>query len=182
MNNADVLKLLFPVELLGEYAADISAEGAELDKAQTSADTLLGEIFADQAYLLLPSFEHTYGLIPGQEDTLQVRRAALLGKIRDRGGLSRQYFIDLAARFGITITIGEFTLFMASWSRAGDPLSVEGVQWLWRVNMPEVNVVQFRAGQSAAGERLGWWRTGLLEALLEELKPAHTVLIIAYVT
>ncbi len=112
----------------------------------------------------------------------EARRTALLDRMREQGGLSRQHFIDQAARHGVTITIDEFVPFMAGWGRAGDPLAEYEVIWLWRVNMPEVNEIQFRAGISAAGERLGWWWTGILEAILEDLKPAHTVLNFAYVT
>jgi len=182
MDNADALKLLFPVELGGDFEADIETEGTQLDRAQISAETLLGEMFADQAHLLLPSYERTYGLSPGADDPIQTRLAALLDRMRELGGLSRQYFIDLADRYGITITIDEFVPFLAGWGRAGDPLAEHEVIWLWRVNMPEINEIKFLAGVSAAGERLGWWRTGILEAILEDLKPAHTVLNFAYVT
>jgi uncharacterized protein YmfQ (DUF2313 family) len=182
MKHADVLKLLFPIDLGGDFEADIETEGTQLDKAQISAEALLREMFADQAYQLLPSYERVYDLQPGADDPLQVRTVAVLDKIREEGGLSRSYFIALAARMGISITIDEFVPFMAGWGRAGDHLNDYDIIWVWRANLPEVNVIDFRAGASTAGERLGWWRTGILESILEDLKPAHTLLIFAYAT
>lgn len=180
MNHADILNLLFPAEIGGEFAADIELEGAVLDAAQVSAEDVLKEMFADTTYRLLTAYEYTYGLTPGDDDPLQVRRKALLRKMRELGGLSRAYFIALAASYGIEITIDEFTPFMCGWNRASDPLNPEEVIWLWQVNAPETTEYFFRAGESVSGEHLGWWKAGILEDIFDELKPAHTKLRFTY--
>jgi len=180
MNHADILKLLFPAEIVGECEADIETEGAQFDAVQTSAEDVLREMFADVTYRLLTSYERAYGLTPEDGDPLQVRRLALLRRMREIGGLSRAYFLAQAAAYGIEITIDEFTPFMVGWSRAGDPLAPYEVIWLWRVNAPETTEYKFRTGESVSGERLGWWKAGILEDVFEELKPAHTELLFTY--
>lgn len=180
MNHVDILKLLFPAEIAGVFEADIETEGAQLDAAQVSAEDMLKEMFADVTYRLLTDYERVYGLTPGDDDPLQVRKKALLRKIHKLGGLSRAYFISLAADYGSEITIDEFAPFMCGWSRAGDTLNPSEVIWMWRVTAPETTEYLFRAGESVAGERLGWWQAGILEDIFGELKPAHTVLYFTY--
>ncbi|OPY07263.1 MAG: hypothetical protein A4E68_01945 [Syntrophaceae bacterium PtaB.Bin095] len=181
MTHEDVLNLLFPVELTGMHTADAAREGAALDDAQTSAERILTEMFPDMTHTLLADWERVCALTPDQDAPLQVRRNAVLKKLREIGGLSRSYFIILAATYGWTITIDELLPFMAGWGRCGDPLYEEEVRWIWRVNVAGSAVYSFRAGLSAAGERLTWWNSNtVLEALLTDLKPAHTVVIFNY--
>jgi uncharacterized protein YmfQ (DUF2313 family) len=182
MDNADVLKLLFPLpELGGVFQDDILLEGRELDAVQASAEQLLKEMHPDTAYYLLGSWERVYKLTPSSDDPLQARRDAVIQKMRARGGLSRAYFIALAAVYGWTITIDELLPFMCGWNRCGDSLYIEGVRWIWRVNVSGQAVYSFRAGLSAAGERLTWWVADtVLESLFTELKPAHTYVIFNY--
>ncbi len=182
MDNADVLKLLFPLpELGGVFQDDIDLEGRELDAVQTSAEQLLKEMHPDTAYYLLDSWERVYKLTPSSDDPLQVRRDAVIQKMRARGGLSRAYFIALAAVYGWTITIDELQPFMCGWNCCGDSLYIEGVRWIWRVNVSGQAVYSFKAGLSAAGERLTWWVADtVLESLFTELKPAHTYVIFHY--
>ena len=175
MNHADALTLLFPTEISGVFRDDTALEGLHLDAAETSAELLLKEMFPDLAETLLMDWERVCGLYPGETDTVQARRDAVMRRLRERGGLSRQYFIDLAATYGWTITIDEFAAFRAGINRCGDALYQEEVIWIWRVNVPARAVYRFRAGTSAAGERLNWWiQETVLEELLEDLKPAHT--------
>jgi uncharacterized protein YmfQ (DUF2313 family) len=183
MVHSDVLKLLFPlpVEADGVLADDFSLEGGQLDAAQSSAEALLLEAFPDQSTALLASWERVCGIVPGDDDPLQARRDAVVRILRSIGGLSRAYFITLAAVFGWTITIDEYLPFIAGWNRCGDYLYEEHVRWIWRVNVSGKAVYPFRAGLSAAGERLTWWVPNtVLETLFEELKPAHTHAIFNY--
>jgi len=181
MNHRDSLKLLFPTEIVGVFDDDIALEGKHLDAAQVSAEGLLEEMFPDRTYNLLTDWERVCGLIPETDAPLQMRRNAVVKKLRELGGLSKPYFIALAASFGWTITIDEFLPFMPGWSRAGDWINDELVRWIWRVNVDGYAIYSFRAGMSVTGELLTWW-TGndALEALIEELKPAHTAVIFNY--
>lgn len=177
----DVLKLLSPIRLAGDYEADIDIEGTHLDAAQTRIEDLLKEFFPDTALESVPDWERVLALFPGAEEPLQVRRDRIIQKLRERGALDRQYFIDLALNLGFTITIDELQPLMAGMGRCGDTLYVEGARFVWRVNVTGQAVYQFRAGVSAAGERLMWWEPqAALEELLNDLKPAHTCVIFNY--
>ena len=181
MGNRDVLKLLFPAEIVGGFDADIELEGKQLDNAQASAERLLWEYFPDNALDLLGAWERVCGLVPAADAPLQMRRNAVIKKLQALGGLSKAYFIGLAASLGWTITIDEFLPFMSGWNRAGDTLYEAAVLWIWRVNVPGQAVYSFRAGVSAGGERLAWWIPNTdLEEMFNDLKPAHTAVIYNY--
>jgi uncharacterized protein YmfQ (DUF2313 family) len=182
MSHNETLRLLFPTEIIGVFDDDILLEGKHLDAAQASAERLLLEMHPDQAYDLLTAWERVCGLNPKADAPLQSRRDAILRKLRERGGLSRAYFIDLAASFGWVITIDELSAFMAGWNRAGDHVYLEAIRWIWQINVFSDSVYSFRSGLSAAGERLAWWvENDALEALFEELKPAHTMVFFRYI-
>lgn len=181
MNHSDTLKLLFPIELSGIHDADMAIDGAALDAAQISAQKLLSEMFPDTSSDLIASWERVAEITPETGATLQARQNAIIAKLRRHGGLSRQYFIDLAVDMGWTITIDEYLPFMCGWNRCGDSLYENQCRWIWRVNVPGYAVYRFRAGMSAAGERLTWWfSNSTLEELFENLKPAHTYVIFNY--
>lgn len=181
MNHGDILKLLYPIDLQGVNQDDMVLEGKQLDTAQASAERLLRECFPDMTCDLLASWERVYGLVPFAEDPMQLRIEKLIQKIRAHGGLSRAYFISLAATMSYTIAIEEYLPFMCGWGRCGDPLYVPEVRWIWRVSVSGYPLYYFRAGQSGAGERLLWWPAQTaLENIFNELKPAHTHIIYDY--
>lgn len=181
MTHEETLTLLLPVELTGDHPADIALEGLELDAAQAEADRLLVEMFPDGAVDLLPDWERVYGLTPSATDPIQYRQARVIMKMRELGGLSRAYFIALAASLGWTITIDELTPFECGVDRCGDRLYIEAIRFIWRVNVSGSAVYRFRCGQSACGEPLtGWIPNAALQTILEELKPAHTYIIYNY--
>ncbi|WP_328184613.1 YmfQ family protein [Marinobacter sp. OP 3.4] len=113
-------------------------------------------------------------------ETIQERRLAAHGKLIRVGGASPAYFIELAESLGYQVTITEYRPFRAGFSAAGDSLTNE--EWLhhWMVNAAETAVVEFSAGQSAAGEPVRSWGEGQLECPIEQLKPAHTVVNFSY--
>ena len=182
MSHSDTLKLLFPIELQGDFVKDIEVEGKYLDGAQSRAEQLLNEMFPDQSHELLPDWERVCGLTPGSDDTLQLRRDRVIRKLRERGSLSIPYFIALAAAMGYEITIEEDNPFICGWSEVGvDPLSIEESIFMWRVNVAGQPVYEFRCGESACGERLLWWPgVAELEICFNELKPAHTFVYFTY--
>lgn len=133
---------------------------------------------------LLPDWERVAGL-PDKcagtlETTQQGRRNALISKLSSTGGQSPAYFIAVAAALGYEVTIEEFRPFRAGLSHAGDPLTNGDWVYTWRVRGPEVTVIPFRAGQSAAGEALRIWGNDTLECKINQLKPAHTIALFAY--
>ena len=83
---------------------------------------------------------------------------------------------------GYQITIDEPQPFRAGAGRAGDRIQEADITWVWRVTIQaSVGPVYFlRAGQSGAGERLSQFGDALIEAVLNELKPAHTFIYFNY--
>ena len=114
------------------------------------------------------------------EETLQGRKNALLAKLSSTGGQSAGYFIELAGVLGYTVTIEEYLPFRAGRSRAGDALTNGDWVFTWLIRAAETSVISFRAGVSAAGERLRTWGNDTLECKINQLKPAHTIALFAY--
>lgn len=134
---------------------------------------------------LLAEWERAYGLPDActpEPGTVEARRLALLLRITSTGGASRQYFIDLAASLGITITIDEFR----PWTVADDVASeMLGPAWgyTWRVNVASTTPVYEWTVFDGVDLPLRWWQIQeALECLFRRLKPAHTTLIFAYPT
>lgn len=170
-----------PDTTLHDLLDGMSIEFARLD---ARSEVLPVEANPSTSNELLTDWERIAGL-PDKcsgalEQTIQGRRKALLTKLTSTGGQSSAYFIELAASLGYTVTIEEFRPFRAGWSSAGDALTNGDWVFTWLVRAPEVTVTSFRAGLSAAGERLRTWGNDTLECKLNQLKPAHTIAIFAY--
>lgn len=179
----DTLRLLFPVELGGDHAADLDLDAKHLDLAQASADGLLAEMFPDQAAVLLVDWERVLGLMPGSDEPQSSRRDKVVRKIRERGGLSVSYFLRLAEALGYEVEIEEPVPFMANWGCAGDVLYDSAILYQWGVKIYNQPIYEFRAGESTAGESLLWWEAQTyLENIFKELKPAHTFVYFSYET
>jgi uncharacterized protein YmfQ (DUF2313 family) len=149
------------------------------------ATTYLSEVEADPhtALELLPDFETDYGLpdpCTPLNPTIGQRRAALLAKMRAKGGQSAAYFIAVAEQLGYTITIQRFYPFRVGQARVGDPLYGQGWIFAWRVHAPETTVRPFRVGQSAIGEPLRSWGNAELECVIRRIAPAETIVQFAY--
>lgn len=174
MLHSDALKLLIPVTLTGQFAADLAVEGTELDTAAANAELLLAELFPNSAYETLEAWERVYGITTGQDDPLQLRQNRIIQKMRDLGRLDRGYFIAMAAAFGYAIVIEELSPFMPGWSAAGEELGDDGSDWCCRVWYTETSGYYFRAGESSAGEYLSYSYFTVMRDALNELKPADT--------
>jgi len=161
----------------------LDALAQELYRADLRAAQLIDEAFPDTTTELLPDWERVAGLPDACGEiagTIQERRRDLLAKLTARGGQSRQYFIDLAAQLGFTITISEFRPFRVGMNAVGEPLY--GADWwfVWQVNASETTYTYFRTGASSIGEPLRTWGNHRLECVVDQLKPAHTIVIFSY--
>jgi len=161
----------------------LDALAQEFYRADVRAGELLDEIFPDTTIEMLQDWERVVGL-PGAcgelADTVQERRRDLIARLTARGGQSRQYFTDLAATLGFTITITEYRPFRVGMSAVGDPICDSRWLFVWQVNGPQTTVTCFRTSESAVAEALANWGNGRLECIFEQLKPAHTVIIFSY--
>jgi uncharacterized protein YmfQ (DUF2313 family) len=143
---------------------------------------LLAESDPRSAYETINNWERDCGLpdpCTGELIGLQERREAVVHKRLARGGQSRAYYIAIAAQLGYRITITEFRQFRCGRSAAGD--AVNGVDWChtWRVHTSQLQIWFFRAG-SSAGTALRRWGGGVLECILNRLKPGSSVLTFSY--
>lgn len=156
----------------------------ELARADSRGEALPLEANPGTTNELLGDWERVAGL-PDKcagvlEETLQGRRNALISKLSSTGGQSEAYFIGVAAALGYQVTVEEFRPFRAGLSVAGDTISNGPWVFTWRIHAPSVTIIPFRAGQSAAGEPLRSWGNDTLECKLNQLAPAHTILLFAY--
>lgn len=186
MSHENVLRQLFPVELGGKHDDDCAAAGAALDRVQATIDALLLEMHPGTATLLLHRWEALYQIVPPAGATIEERQAAAAARWRRKGDIKKPYYVALAATMGYTIRIDDYIPSMAGWTGAGG----ETLEEPW---------VYFEAGVSGAGDYLAqeniitpWiWEvvvtavpavppTPDLEAVLNDLKPAHIQLNFTY--
>lgn len=94
--------------------------------------------------------------------TTEIRRSDILSKLTNSGGQTKQYFIDLAAKLGITITIIEYSSPRCGIARCGDRLSAGTWKFAFKVNTPD----------GLSNEDLNRVRL-----TINRYKPAHTIAI-----
>ncbi len=160
----------------------LGALAEEFARVDGRGQTLRDEADPNATLELLPDWERVTGLpdpCVGEEQTLQARRNALLGRLAGLGGQSRQYFIDLAAALGYTVGITEFRPFQVG-DAVGDAVFGDGWRFVWRVDAPTSTVTDFRVDQSSAGEALREWGNDRLECVLSRERPAQTKLLFGY--
>lgn len=155
----------------------------ELARVDGRAQALLLEADPRTTTELLTDWERALGLpdpCTGQPETLQERRAAIVGRLTESGGLSRAFFVGLGRALGFEISIEEHRQFRCGSSRVGDRLYSDDWRVVWTVHAPEVTPVYFRCGSSRCGERLVSASNALLECVFQRLNPAHARLRIVY--
>lgn len=169
----------------GKFGLVMRAIVAPLKDAEDAAAAMLDEIDPRTAVKQLEDFERVLGPDPAGRDrnlaTIGDRQKLAHQRWTSKGGQSVPYFIGIAAKLGVTITIDEFWPSRAGRFRAGQKLIAEGEQFSWRVNMPAVVITPFRAGRSTAGQSLaGFSVNGDLETYFHLIKPKHTNLVFNY--
>lgn len=142
----------------------------ELARVYGRVADLLREAHPATATELLPDWEDEYGLpdlCVTTPQTIDDRRAAVLGRLRGVGGQSRQYYYDLAASMGIPITIRENRAFLCGRDGMGDAIGGGGdTAFLWEV-------VASSSTTTAQRE--------LLECTFDRLRPGHTTVTFSYI-
>lgn len=141
---------------------------AELARVDQRAEQLLDEADPRSTSEMLTDWETAVGLpdpCSGQLETVAQRIDVLVTKVNLVGRQSPQFFIDLAAGLGYSITIDE---------------QVDGDPYKWRVNAPSETIRIFTAGSGRAGEPLRSGNNQLLECAINRLCPAHTQVVFGY--
>lgn len=159
----------------------LATESARLD---ATAHELLTELDPPQALEMLSQWETMCGL-PDEcsqvDETVGQRREAVVMRLSSRGGQSASYFAELATLLtGELCTVEEFRPFRVGQSRTGDRLYNETWAQTFAVVAPAVPVTNFRVGSSTVGEALRTWGNERLECVINQLKPAHTIVIFKY--
>jgi uncharacterized protein YmfQ (DUF2313 family) len=115
------------------------AAGDEISRIYQRVQDLLRQYFPSQADEMLDDWEGELGLpstcYPAPTTT-DGRRAAISSKAYQLGGQSPAYYIGVAAKLGIVITIEEPSPFYVGFHGCGDP--VGGLSWrfTWIVHCP----------------------------------------------
>jgi uncharacterized protein YmfQ (DUF2313 family) len=132
---------------------------------------------------LLDEWELELGLPPPcvtEELTLEERIAAVSAKLAQTGGQSRQYYIDVAARLGIDITIEECTPFYVGTHGCGDAVGEIDWKFTWIVHAPLQGTTYFDVATGVVGDPLVASNSAVLDCMFQSIKPAHTVLVVHY--
>lgn len=147
----------------------LAALAEEFARIDGRADDLINEADPQTTSELLTDWERVYGLpdlcLYLTPQTVQQRRSALVVRMRSVDDLTKQFFIDLAATIGYTITVDE---------------NVDGSPFKWRVNSSGATITDFTVGSSTVGDALRSWGDALLECTIARYTPAHTQVLFAY--
>ena len=189
MNFKDLLNMLYPPGVFSDDAeSDVQKElvvvANAFQRANDNAAALRNEMHPETATVSLASWERILALTPGPSDPIQTRRQRIIAALTAQGGLSRQYFINLAASLGYMIEIDELQPLKAGSMRAGQLVAVPETCFCWRIRVLNWSgkVVKFRAGAARAGDCLGWWPTDVyFEGIMNQLQRASSSIIFEYI-
>lgn len=165
----------------GKLLYGIAEEFARIDARN---EQLLREMDTRSVGELLPEWENDFGL-PGscitESQTLSQRRNALITKFRYHGRQDTQFFIDVAAELGYTITITEYDEAHPGPQPDynGIPLTGDAWNFVWQVNAANTNAQQMQYGDEFPAPFVTFGNE-LLECALRSLAHTHRVLFFAY--
>lgn len=191
--HADLLKLLLPAVAYDKtgaaLAAEIHAEGAQLDTFAAFVETLMDEVDPRTTTTLLDAWERIYGLPeacggPDASAPIDQRREALETKVADPGGLSKAYFLDLATKLGYQDTTISRCPLVTCESSCESPVR-DDPRWrfAWHVNLPhEGDNYSVFGAESVCTDPVDRYLMGRLECVFMRLKPAHTYVLFTYET
>jgi len=166
----------------------IDSSAIEACRVEERAFELIEEVDPRTTNELLTDWERLLGLPDECESspenlTIQDRRDRIVQVLTTSGSQNKQFYVDLAANFGITISVEDVNdqpPFRASRGRAGDRLTNGDWTYAFVISAPFENATRFRASQSRAGDRLVDVSNPTLECLINKHKPAHTIAILTF--
>lgn len=152
---------------------------------EATAEAMLAEVDPRDANVCLPDFERVLGPDPCGRDTslmsLADRRQLAHQRWTARGGASRQYFIDLAAKRGVAITISENLVTYAGEMECDAEIIEPPEQFIWTVHLGNLSEeTLFEVDEGQAGDRLYDLTISDIECDIRRLKPAHTEVVFDY--
>ncbi|MBK5146007.1 YmfQ family protein [Budviciaceae bacterium BWR-B9] len=186
------LQALMPTGLVwsrrndGVQSAVLRALAKSYQQTDEDAINLLIGAFPGTATTLLTEWENTLGLPDlcsiGEIDSIAQRQRNVVSRLTDVGGLSKDYFIQVAVSMGYTITITLFRQAVAGMSVCGDAINGEDWPFAWLVNAPETTINYAQSGLTYCGDPLRAWGNKQLECRLTAICPSHTIVLFGYVS
>jgi uncharacterized protein YmfQ (DUF2313 family) len=158
----------------------------ELARLDARSQQLAVDWLPSQAIELLTDWERALALpdncYPDQSQTLEQRQIAAVEKFTRLGLQTPAYFESLAAQMGYNVAVEEYFPFAAGVGEAGTAIVNEAWAYTWKVSIfgQQITVSDFQVGKSTVGEGLRTWGNSLIECVINNQKPAHTVVIYSY--
>ena len=189
-NNINTLQQLLPQGFAWQHNnqdtnlyALLVALAIELDLVEAQLDKLRTQLHPNSATELLPDWLAMLALPDTctQVSTVQELQGQAWERYIQTGGTSAVYFIALAASLGYPITIADNPPFRANRNTTGQPLNGGQRRYSWTVTAPLQRIVRFTVGISRTGDPLLTRTDGVLECILNRLKPAHTQIEFKYI-
>lgn len=179
--------LLPPGKALDDYGDGLLTRllgglAMELARVDASAGNLIDESIPTTTLQLLPDWERVCDLpddcTPAAQ-SITARRRAVVARLLGNGTPSIPYLESLAAQLGYTVTI---TRCSARRSGAACGTSYGGVAWqfAWKVHAALNTLQQRFYGGAVYGTPYASWQNSVLECVLKQHAPAHTIPIFIY--
>lgn len=131
---------VWPKELASVQARSVACYAPTFQRISEAAVGLLVDAFPATTVDLLSEWETTLGLpdvctVPGSQ-TLAERQQAVADKLSAAGGPQRPYYVQIATRLGLSVTIDEYQILTVDNGHVGDFLYGDGWPWSWLVQAP----------------------------------------------
>lgn len=185
MQNLMPTGIAWPRDSNSAQYALLTALAKSFQASDERSQALIEGAFPATALDLITEWEETLGLPDecsvSEQDSIAVRRNAIISKLIGAGGQSKTYFIRYFEALGYKITITEYRQARAGWSVAGDAINGEYWPFVWLVTAPDATYVQAKAGKSYAGDPLRSGGNKALDCTLRKISPPHTVYMLEFV-
>jgi uncharacterized protein YmfQ (DUF2313 family) len=184
--------IVWKVDLGSTVQRLLAGQALEFARIDERAGALLVEADPRQALYTFEDWEASYGLpsacAPAGQ-SMADRRAALIGRIVGRGGMTAQDYLDLAEGLGYAGT--QVLEFREATVEVDTPTGhtgavigddINGVDWdlTWRVLLPTGVVRESIIEQAVIGDPLRSWGDELIECSLRHAAPSWLILQIGY--
>jgi len=146
-----------------DFSNLIDGLAPEFKRFNDRAENLINEIDLYSVEELLEDFEKELDITPATDSTIDERRNNVISKINTTGGQSKNYIISVINKLGYLAKIEEYNPFLAG-SNAGEVLTNSDWLFTFKITTEEVSLsVKI-----------------FLIALINKIKPAHTIAIFDY--
>ena len=170
----------------------LAGQAQEFSRVDERGEAMLLEADPRLALYTFEEWESSYGLPSScapAEQSMADRRAALIGRIVGRGGLTIQDYLDLAE--GLGYVGAEVLEFREATVEVDTPTGhtgavigddINGADWdlTWRVLLPSGVIRESVIDQAVIGDPLRSWGDELIECSLRHAAPSWLILQIGY--